>query len=67
MLFRSAKDFVVQNDHLDGVICYYKALDRMDQPGDETKMLAENTVTETDARKALALLKLKMRKWKEKG
>ena len=44
-----------------------KALDRMDQPGDETKMLAENTVTETDARKALALLKLKMRKWEEKG
>ena len=62
-----AKYFVFQNDHLDGVIFYYKALDRMDQPGDETKMLAENTVTETDARKALALLKLKMRKWEEKG
>ena len=62
-----AKDFVVQNDHLDGVICYYKSLDRMEQPGDETRVLAENTVTETDARKALALLKLKMRRWEESG
>lgn len=45
----------------------YVILTGVDQPGDETKMLAENTVTETDARKALALLKLKMRKWEEKG
>ena len=35
-------------------------------PG-ETRVLAENTVTETDARKALALLKLKMRRWEESG
>ena len=62
-----AKDFVVQNDHLDAVVCYYKSLDRMEQPGDETRVLAENTVTETDARKALALLKLKMRRWEESG
>lgn len=38
----------------------------MEQDGDETKVLAENTVTEIDAKKALALLKLKMRKWEEK-
>ena len=25
-----AKDFVVQNDHLDAVVCYYKSLDRME-------------------------------------
>lgn len=62
-----ARDFVVQNDYLDGVICYYKAGDRMDQSGDETRILAENTVTELDARRALALLKLKMRKWDEEG
>ena len=34
--------------------------------GDETTVLAENTVDEMDARKALARLKLKMRK-KEQG
>ena len=61
-----AKDFVVQNKYLDGVVCYYKSRDRMEQDGDETKVLAENTVTEIDAKKALALLKLKMRKWEEK-
>lgn len=55
-----AKDFVVPNDHLDGVICCYKTTEY--EIGDETKVLAENTFTELDARKALALLKLKMRK-----
>ena len=56
-----AKDFVVQNDHLGGVLCFYKTKDRMAQVGDETTVLAENTVTELDGRKALAMLKLKMR------
>lgn len=61
-----ADDFVVQNDHLDGVVCYYKSRERTEQTGDETRVLAENTVTEIDARKALALLKLKMRKHQER-
>lgn len=60
-----AEDFVVRNKYLDSVICYYKAKDRAEQTGDETRILAENTVNETDARRALAFLKLKMRKWKE--
>lgn len=57
-----AKDFVVQNDCLDGVMCYYKAFEKTGAMGDETTVLAENTVDELDARKALAMLKLKMRK-----
>ena len=57
-----AKDFVVQNDCLDGVLCYYKAFEKNGSHGDETTVLAENTVSELDARKALAMLKLKMRK-----
>ena len=57
-----AKDFVVQNDCLDGVMCYYKAFEKTGAMGDETTVLAENTVNELDARKALAMLKLKMRK-----
>lgn len=57
-----AKDFVVQNDCLDGVLCYYKAFEKTGAMGDETTVLAENTVSELDARKALAMLKLKMRK-----
>ena len=60
------KDFVVQNDHLDGVQCYYKALEKTGAVGDETTVLAENTVDEMDARKALARLKLKKRK-REQG
>ena len=55
-----ASDFVVPNDHLGGVICCYKSEGR--DVGDETNVLGENTFTERDARKALALLKLKMRK-----
>lgn len=54
-----ASEFVVQNEYLDGVLDYYKS-----EPGKETQVLAENTVTELDARKALAMLKLKMRKKK---
>ena len=28
-----ARDFVVQNDHLDGVQCYYKALEKTGRGG----------------------------------
>lgn len=62
-----AEDFVVQNKYMDGVLCYYKALEEGRQAGDETTVLAQNTVTETDARKALAMLKLKMRKKEKEG
>ena len=62
-----AEDFVVQNKYMDGVLCFYKTSDKASQAGDETTVLAENTVTETDARKALAMLKLKIRKREKKG
>ncbi|MCQ4665729.1 glycine/sarcosine/betaine reductase component B subunit [Extibacter muris] len=62
-----AGDFVVQNKYMDGVLCYYKALEGGWQAGDETTVLAQNTVTETDARKALAMLKLKIRKKEKEG
>ena len=39
-----------------------EAYDKTGAMGDETTVLAENTVNELDARKALAMLKLKMRK-----
>lgn len=56
-----AADFVVQNNHLDGVVCCYKT--KNEEVGEETKILGENTITELDVRKALAMLKLKMRKF----
>lgn len=59
-----ASEFVIQNDYMDGVVCFYKTYDKVDQVGDETTVLAENTVAEIDARKALARLKLKMRQEK---
>ncbi|MCU0081178.1 glycine/sarcosine/betaine reductase component B subunit [Extibacter muris] len=62
-----AEDFVVQNQYMDGVLCYYKTLDEGRQAGDETTVLAQNTVMGTDARKALAMLKLKMRKKEKEG
>lgn len=62
-----AEDFVVQNQYMDGVFCYYKTLDEGRQAGDETTVLAQNTVMGTDARKALAMLKLKMRKKEKEG
>ena len=63
-----AKDFVVQNGYLAGdVVCYYKTLEKTGAAGDETTVLAENTVSELDARKALARLKLKMRGNSQKG
>lgn len=57
-----AKDFVVQNEYMDGVLCFYKTEDKINAVGDETMVLAENTMTKIDARKALAMLKLKIRK-----
>lgn len=57
-----AKDFVVQNEYMDGVVCFYKTKEKALQVGDETGVLAENTMEKIDARKALALLKLKMRR-----
>ena len=53
---------VYKRQHLDGVLSYYKTIDKMGQAGEETTVLAENTVNKLDARKALAMLKLKMRK-----
>lgn len=52
-----ASEFVVQNEYMDGVLHFYKTT-----PGEETGILAENTVCELDAKKALSMLKLKMRK-----
>lgn len=58
-------EFVIQNDYLgDSVVCFYKTYDKAEQVGDETTVLAENTVNELDARKALARLKLRMRRKK---
>ena len=57
-----ANHFVVQNYSLEGDLSNSKAYDKTGAMGDETTVLAENTVNELDARKALAMLKLKMRK-----
>lgn len=57
-----ASDIVVQNEYMDGVVCFYKTKEKTMQIGDETGILAENTMEEIDAKKALAMLKLKMRK-----
>ena len=48
--------FVVTNDHLAGILDINKS-----KEGVETNMLGENNATFLDARKAAALLKLKMR------
>lgn len=57
-----AKEIVVQNEYLTDVVCFYKTYDKAMQTGDETMVLAENTVNELDVKKALARLKLKMRR-----
>ena len=57
-----ASEFVVQNEYMDGVVCFYKTKEKVMQVGDETSVLAENTMDEMDVRKALAMLKLKMRR-----
>lgn len=49
--------FVVTNDYLDGILDINKSAE-----GVETNMVGENNVTQLDARKVTALLKLKMRK-----
>lgn len=59
-------DFVVQNKYLSGsVLCCYKTQNAA-EVGDETNVLAENTITTLDARKGIALLKLKLRSRKRK-
>ena len=49
--------FVVTNDYLDGILDINKSAE-----GVETNVVGENNVTQLDARKVTALLKLKMRK-----
>ena len=49
--------FVVMNDYLDAIVDINKSA-----TGEETNVLGENNMTELDCKKALALLKLKMRK-----
>ena len=48
--------FVVTNDYLDGIIDINK-----NERGEETNVVGENNMTTLDCRKAMALLKLKMR------
>lgn len=57
----SAGQFVVKNEYMDGIIDINKS-----ELGIETNHVGENNVSELDCRKALAVLKLKMRK-KERG
>lgn len=54
--------FVVTNKYMDTIVDFNKS-----KEGIETEVVGENTVTEIDARKALAFLKLKMRKAGEKN
>lgn len=50
--------FVVTNEYMDTIVDINKS-----ESGTETEIVGENNVDKTDARKALAFLKLKMRKW----
>lgn len=50
-------EFVVKNKYMDTIIDFNKSKD-----GIETEVVGENNITKLDAKKALALLKLKMRK-----
>lgn len=54
--------FVVVNDYLDGIVDINKSAD-----GTETNVVGENNATELDAKKATALLKLKMRKMEQQN
>ena len=47
----------MENDHLGGILDINKS-----KEGVETDVLGENNVTELDAKKVTAMLKLKMRK-----
>ena len=51
--------FVVKNQYMDSIIDFNKSTD-----GVETEVVGENNTTNLDAKKALAILKLKMRKEK---
>ncbi len=53
----TAGQFVVESEYLDGIIDINKS-----ESGTETCVVGENNVTPLDCRKAMALLKLKMRK-----
>ena len=53
--------FVVVNDYLDGIIDINKSAD-----GTETNVVGENNMVALDCRKAMALLKLKMRQKDQK-
>lgn len=53
--------FVVENEHLGGILDINKS-----EEGVETDVLGENNVTELDAKKVTAMLKLKMRKNEER-
>ncbi|GAA0124910.1 glycine/sarcosine/betaine reductase component B subunit [Clostridium sp. CTA-19] len=52
--------FVVKNKYMDTIVDFNK-----NKQGIETEVVGENTVTTLDAKKALAFLKLKMRKMEE--
>lgn len=49
-------DFVVKNQYMDSIIDFNKS-----QAGVETEVVGENNITKLDAKKALAILKLKMK------
>ncbi|TQQ85493.1 proline reductase [Peptacetobacter hominis] len=53
----TAAKFVVVNEYMDTIVDINKS-----ESGTETEIVGENNVDKTDARKALAFLKLKMRK-----
>lgn len=53
----TAGQFVVTNDYLSGILDFNKSTE-----GVETNMVGENNVTELDARKVTARLKLEMRR-----
>ncbi len=53
----SVAQFVVTNDYLDAIVDINKSA-----TGEETNVVGENNMTELDCKKALAMLKLKMRK-----
>ena len=53
--------FVVKNKYMDTIVDFNKSAE-----GIETEVVGENNLTELDAKKAVALLKLKMRKKADK-
>jgi len=53
----TAAQFVVTNEYLDGIVDINKS-----EAGVETNVVGENNMTALDCRKAMALLKLKMRR-----